>query len=361
MELDKLNDFQNFIIENKIINAHDFKTRFYTLYYKMISKNLSKDVYYFGKENELYIKNELSKYNSLDDFQKLIDNNNITRPSDFKKYNERLYRKMIRLGFNEKIKYSDIIYSMRTWKLKDFQEYIDKNNIQNPVDFYKTNKNIYEFLTRNHPYEAKNLIYPNRLLEKRESNVAKLNIIDKCKKLDYTFVNEATWTYGNALTKNIEIECNIDHNKWTTSYNSFIKQNHICKICMTGESHMEADVYSLLINDLKILDVVRNYSPEFLLKKSLDLYIPSLKLAIECQGDQHFIPVDWFGGVDGLKLQQLRDKEKYTECKNNGIVIVYYVDLRNIKQKTRMIIKDKYIDEIYTSINDLKNRILKEF
>jgi hypothetical protein len=88
-------------------------------------------------------------------------------------------------------------------------------------------------------------------------------------------------------------------------------------------------------NSSKLESEISNYFPEFEQQKTfdwlkdkgslrLDFYDDDLKLGIECQGLQHFTPVNHFGGDErfdkGLKL----DKLKYKQCHEHGIDIVYY-------------------------------------
>lgn len=58
-----------------------------------------------------------------------------------------------------------------------------------------------------------------------------------------------------------------------------------------------------------------------------DFYLPQYKAAIECQGVQHFIPVDFFGGEEALKYTQSKDETKETLSKKHGIKVFYYSDL----------------------------------
>ena len=66
-------------------------------------------------------------------------------------------------------------------------------------------------------------------------------------------------------------------------------------------------------------------------KQHLDFYLPKYKLAIECQGEQHFISKEHFGGEIGLETRKKLDKKKYDLCCENGIKIIYYTD--NLKRK----------------------------
>lgn len=69
-------------------------------------------------------------------------------------------------------------------------------------------------------------------------------------------------------------------------------------------------------------DVLFQYSPSFLGKKSYDVYIISEAIAIEYQGLQHFQAVDFFGGKEHLEDQQLRDKDKKYLSKLNGVTLI---------------------------------------
>lgn len=56
---------------------------------------------------------------------------------------------------------------------------------------------------------------------------------------------------------------------------------------------------------------------------SYDIYISELKIAIEYQGEQHFKPVEYFGGEESFKKVQIRDKEKRKLSKEKGVKLVY--------------------------------------
>jgi len=64
--------------------------------------------------------------------------------------------------------------------------------------------------------------------------------------------------------------------------------------------------------------------PNLKFKKSehgieFDVFIPSLQLAFEYQGEQHFVNVGRFTTVE---KQKLRDKEKRELCEQNGITLI---------------------------------------
>jgi len=45
-------------------------------------------------------------------------------------------------------------------------------------------------------------------------------------------------------------------------------------------------------------------------------------MCIEFNGIQHYIPIEFFGGVNNLKSQIKRDKIKEEYCKNNDIQLL---------------------------------------
>ena len=60
----------------------------------------------------------------------------------------------------------------------------------------------------------------------------------------------------------------------------------------------------------------------------LDFYLQEYNIAIECQGIQHFEPVEFWGGEKGLAYTRKRDQEKKRLCEERGIKMLYYSNLR---------------------------------
>ena len=72
----------------------------------------------------------------------------------------------------------------------------------------------------------------------------------------------------------------------------------------------------------KYPDTLYQYRPEWLGRQSLDLYIPSLQTAIEYQGIQHYLPVEFFGGEDALDKRQELDRQKKALCNENAVRLI---------------------------------------
>ncbi len=72
----------------------------------------------------------------------------------------------------------------------------------------------------------------------------------------------------------------------------------------------------------KYPDTLYQYRPAWLGRQSLDLYIPSLRTAIEYQGIQHFHPVEFFGGEEALLARQELDQQKRRLCGENKVRLI---------------------------------------
>ncbi len=70
-------------------------------------------------------------------------------------------------------------------------------------------------------------------------------------------------------------------------------------------------------------NVLFQYSPSFLGKMSYDVFITTKNVAIEYQGKQHFMPVDFFGGEEHYQQQIMRDERKKNLSIKNGVKLVY--------------------------------------
>lgn len=67
---------------------------------------------------------------------------------------------------------------------------------------------------------------------------------------------------------------------------------------------------------------------------SFDFYLPLLNICIEYQGQQHYEPVEYYGGKKRFELQIKRDNIKKEYCKNNNIKLIeipYWYKEENIK------------------------------
>ena len=67
---------------------------------------------------------------------------------------------------------------------------------------------------------------------------------------------------------------------------------------------------------------------------SYDFYLPNQNLLIECQGEQHYYPVDIYGGEEHFEIQQEHDRRKREYATANGynLIEIPYYDYDNIEE-----------------------------
>ncbi len=85
----------------------------------------------------------------------------------------------------------------------------------------------------------------------------------------------------------------------------------------------ERNLYQATKAILKSCEVLRGARLPWLGRQHLDVYVPDLGIAIEYQGQQHFQPVDFFGGEEAYKKTVERDKKKAELCQANGIILLH--------------------------------------
>ena len=143
-------------------------------------------------------------------------------------------------------------------------------------------------------------------------------------KYDYSKVK-----YIGAHTKVCIICSEPEHGEFWQTPNSHTKGRGCpkCKLC-----HLERSV----MNYLDDVEITYDYQKRFnwLGLQSLDFYLPEYKVGIECQGEQHFFPVDFAGkGVEWAckefdKLIE-RDKCKKALCEKHGVKLLYFGNIPN--------------------------------
>ena len=85
----------------------------------------------------------------------------------------------------------------------------------------------------------------------------------------------------------------------------------------------ETELYYKIKSHFPNIEVIHHARPEWLGLQHLDIFIPSIKVAIEYQGLQHFKPVEYFGGEKAYQATLKRDSLKKRRCKANGFRLIY--------------------------------------
>lgn len=126
-----------------------------------------------------------------------------------------------------------------------------------------------------------------------------------------------------------------EHGEFQQTFGNHLMGNG-CPKC--NDSHLERNVSMMLDkNNIKYetqkkFKWLKNGITKMPL--TLDFYLPDFNIAIECQGGQHFMVVNRFGGEKSFQTLVERDLMKLRLCEENGIKLIHYVDktVRNFKK-----------------------------
>ena len=96
---------------------------------------------------------------------------------------------------------------------------------------------------------------------------------------------------------------------------------------------LEKRVKSKWTNEYRLFELINNhnchaqyqYHCDWLGQQSLDIYIETAKIGIEYQGEQHYKPVDIWGGEEALKENQKRDLRKKKLCAENNVRLLEWL------------------------------------
>lgn len=141
-------------------------------------------------------------------------------------------------------------------------------------------------------------------------------------------------TYGNLALQQEHMQfwpyfhCEGVSPKWT-SYSverilgrkitsSFVKSLEKCSLDAKWQSEQ---LLFLLVSEY-FADACFQYHDHWLEQQHLDIYIPSLQVAIEYQGQQHYEALDFFGGEEGFEYRMRMDTIKRERCQQNGVKLL---------------------------------------
>ncbi len=160
---------------------------------------------------------------------------------------------------------------------------------------------------------------------KENECLEKINTI--CNERNYTLLgycdkngNECEW-YG--CSTYLKLKCNKCGNIWNTCTYYNFTQLKGCPKCK--QSHLEIQIENFL--KLHNISFIAQKKFNWLGYQSLDFYIPSKNIAIECQGRQHFKGDDYFGKEESFKKTLERDCRKKELCDKNNVKLLYFSNL----------------------------------
>lgn len=165
-------------------------------------------------------------------------------------------------------------------------------------------------------------------IENKQVNIE--DLIIKCNQLFNNKYDYSKVKYINLQTP-VTIICPV-HGEFTKSFATHYYQQQGCPYCKS--SKLENDIYNLLKKlQIEFVYNKRNKLFDWLDGLELDFYIPTLQLAIECQGIQHFEPVDFSGKLTNKEKLNNYNKIKHNDnkkkklCKEHNVNLIYYSTL----------------------------------
>ena len=94
-----------------------------------------------------------------------------------------------------------------------------------------------------------------------------------------------------------------------------------CKMSL-GAITIETLLKENNIDYIKEYVIYDTYNNEPMQKYRFDFFLPQYNIIIEYDGEQHTKPIEKWGGIEGLKKTQQRDRIKTNYCLDNGITII---------------------------------------
>lgn len=158
-------------------------------------------------------------------------------------------------------------------------------------------------------------------------------ICPRCRGLDdVSMVTDGKLMYGSTFKaihwREISVEADrlaIENGDEFGDY--AIAENNIRQkygVPLIGEGWIsETTLYKNLQELFPQLEVIHHGKPKWLGRMHLDVYIPSLNVAFEYQGKQHYQAVEYFGGHEALEKTKGRDAEKARLCEENRLTLFY--------------------------------------
>ena len=159
-------------------------------------------------------------------------------------------------------------------------------------------------------------------------------------KHDYEFVKEKFEEKGYELLSTeykhsnspLIVKCKNGHITDTLTFSNFYSKGCECNECKESKGEK---IISEILTKINIDYNIQHRFEDCKFKYTLpfDFYIPSLKIAIEFDGEQHYKIIEWFGGLEGFVNTKIRDTIKNIYCQQNNIKLIRipYSEINNIE------------------------------
>lgn len=275
----------------------------------------------------------LSKeYHSTKDKLKYICNKHITYGEQITNSIQLLsYKKQCRLCKNEEL--SERENNKYIKNEKELIEMCNNNNWEykgrNPINGYSYIKYICNY----HQNKGVQLIRKDHLKDGvkcpycKHKKLTTIDLINDKRIKDIEILGE--YTKNN---KKIKCKCKKCNSILYITPNS-LKNGQGCKYCTISKG--ENKIKEILKkNNIKYYWQYKFNDCKNIKKLIFDFYIPIKNTVIEYNGEQHYYPIEYFGGISKFEKQTICDNIKREYCKNNKINLVEipYTEFNNIEK-----------------------------
>jgi len=283
------------------------------------SKELYNDLYIIQNLENLEYKNIFSKINIKCSKHNLIFNQSINTHLKGYKGCKQCVKEIKKIPIPKNQKTSEEFIE----KHKKYN--FDENYDYSKVKYINNRANVEIVCLKHGSFFTKNPKIGCQKCKNHKNFIEKSKIIHNYK-YDYSKVR-----YINNFTK-VEIICS------KSGHPNFFQQpsNHTtgkgCPICNSSKG--ELYIHNYLTNKkISFIKEKKFDDCKFLKVLKFDFYLPQHNMCIEFDGLQHFKSINYFGGLEGLKTSQKRDKIKNNYCKANNIKLIrikYNENIENI-------------------------------
>ena len=314
--LDSLDDFQRYINENHIMSYKEFRLKHKTVYAKYLSKRPNWVV-----SKLIFPIMSVDKYENLqtnEDFQRFIDENGIKSKNEFRKkfgpIQNKFFKAVPREDRNLKFPIEGKhLYGSSYNNVEDFQKFINENKIPRPIVFRTDFPSLYDRLCRILSKEEKmELVYEDKI-----NSYALINTIEEFQ--DFISSNkisskaELRDLYPGLLikAKNLNI---IDDLVFHEGSHHSTGEIFLIKLFEENSIRFESEK---IFSNLKYISYLR-----------YDFYLPDLNILVEYHGEQHFGTGIYYN--EGVII---RDKIKFDYAKDNNIPIIYFTNSKKVYEE----------------------------
>lgn len=166
------------------------------------------------------------------------------------------------------------------------------------------------------------------------------------------FYNQPYEYYSSKNNDTVDLnwkEVTLNFDKWHNEFNRLVED-----LMLKGIIHPRWNNEFLLyaIVNAFFPHAIYQFHDEWLGRQSLDIYIPSLRIGIEYQGQQHYEAVEIFSGEEGFEQRKLLDARKKHLCEKNNIKLIEWPFTMKVTIENFIKLFDKHSVRLALSNND---------